>query len=116
MFRRPRKSTIAWTLFVAGAFALAPLNAETIDEKKGREAHEALSLYTHFYTDEEVNAYVNEIGQKLVANSDWPDYKFHFFVVDSPGINAFAADGGYIYINRGLLSCLLYTSPSPRDS
>lgn len=77
-----------------------------IEAKKAREAHEKRALYTHFYQDETVNAYVNEVAQKLVANSDWPDYKFHFFVIDSPDINAFATYGGYIYIYRGLLSHL----------
>lgn len=85
-------------------FSTFTVQAESSSERKGRKAHEKLSSYTHFYNNKQVTDYVNEIGQKLVAVSEWPDYPFHFFVVDSPGINAFAADGGYIYVNRGLLS------------
>lgn len=92
-------SVISTTLSVSVA-------AESRDERKGRKAHERLSQFTHYYDDKAINDYINEIGQKLVTHThgDWPEYKFRFFVVDSPAINAFAADGGYIYINRGLLS------------
>lgn len=99
----PSKLTplILWLVLLLSAHAT---QAETSSERKGRKAHEKLSTYTHFYNNKQVTDYVNEIGQKLVAVSEWPDYPFRFFVVDSPGINAFAADGGYIYVNRGLLS------------
>jgi len=72
----------------------------------GRKAHEELAKTTHFYQDEKLNTYVNDIGQKLASVSDWPEVEYHFFIVDSPNINAFALPGGYIYINRGLLSYL----------
>ncbi|MFX4228625.1 MAG: M48 family metalloprotease [Porticoccaceae bacterium] len=80
--------------------------AEDSEVKMGREAHEELLKTTHFYDDPELLEYVNSVGQKLAANSDWPDIEYHFFIVDSPGINAFALPGGYIYINRGLMSYL----------
>lgn len=58
------------------------------------------------YDDPELQAYVNRVGQLLVTNSDRPNSTFTFTVIDSPDINAFALAGGYIYINRGLLSYL----------
>ncbi len=58
------------------------------------------------YNDPELAAYVNEIGQRLVANSSTPDQPFTFTLLDSPDINAFALPGGMIYINRGLLAYL----------
>lgn len=51
-----------------------------------------------------VVAYVNKIGQRLAAKSNKPNIKYTFTVLDSPQINAFAHEGGYVYINRGLLS------------
>lgn len=80
--------------------------AEDSEVKLGRKEHEKLVKTTHFYQHEALNAYINEIGQKLAANSDWPEIDYHFFIIDSPDINAFALPGGYIYINRGLLSYL----------
>lgn len=106
MMNQLRKHQIQASVFLLLATLSFNLVAETAEERRGREAHEQLSEFTHFYTDEKVNAYVREIGEKLVANSEWADREFHFFIVDSGGINAFAIQGGYVYINRGLLSYL----------
>ena len=105
MYQRLKNLSLACALLF---YVALPINsfAESAEQKRGREAHEQLSQFTHFYTDEKVNTYVREIGERLVANSEWPDHPFHFFIVDSPGINAFAIQGGYVYINRGLLSYL----------
>ncbi|MBE9007279.1 M48 family metallopeptidase [Fortiea sp. LEGE XX443] len=55
------------------------------------------------YRNAEVNRYVQEIGQRLVANSDRPNLPFTFQVVDDNSVNAFATAGGYVYMNTGLL-------------
>ena len=88
-------------LFCSNAFAVSKKEVEL-----GRKEHEKLLKFTHFYKDEALNAYVKRIGDALVANSETPDLEFHFFIIDSPDINAFALPGGYIYINRGLMSYL----------
>jgi len=53
-----------------------------------------------------LQAYVNEIGQRLAKQSHRPDLQWHFTVVDSPDVNAFALPGGYVYITRGLMAYL----------
>ncbi|MCL0046055.1 M48 family metalloprotease [Nitrospinaceae bacterium] len=51
--------------------------------------------------------YVNTIGKKLVSNLSNKEFsKFHFKLVDSSEINAFALPGGYVYVTRGLLAAL----------
>lgn len=50
-----------------------------------------------------VNAYVNDIGQRLVPFSDRPDIPYHFQVVNDNQINAFATMGGYVYVTTGLI-------------
>jgi predicted Zn-dependent protease len=52
----------------------------------------------------QVNEYVNQVGQRLAASSTRPNIPYRFQVVDDRGVNAFATMGGFIYINRGLLS------------
>ncbi len=69
----------------------------------GGEMHQKMMAEGAAYDDPELQAYVDRIGQRLVANSDEPNQKFTFTVIDSPDINAFALPDGYIYINRGLL-------------
>lgn len=48
--------------------------------------------------------YINNLGYRLVASSDKPKERFAFFIVRDPEINAFAAPGGYIAVNSGLLT------------
>ncbi|HTD28421.1 MAG TPA: M48 family metalloprotease [Xanthomonadaceae bacterium] len=43
------------------------------------------------------------IGEHLAANSSRPSQDFHFFVVNSREINAFATLGGYVAVNAGLI-------------
>lgn len=56
------------------------------------------------YPNPELQAYVQGIGEKLGAQSHRPHLKYHFTVLDSPEVNAFALPGGHIYITRGILA------------
>ena len=69
----------------------------------GREEHEKLMEAGAAYKDEELQAYVDRIGQRLVKTSDRPDLEYTFTVIDDQNINAFALPGGFVYINRGLM-------------
>ena len=53
--------------------------------------------------DAEVNRYVNTLGDSIAKLSDNRNLEWHFYVVNSPEVNAFAVPGGYIYVNRGLI-------------
>lgn len=59
------------------------------------------------YNDEQANLYLNVLGQTLAQASDRPNTfgGYHFLIIDSPEINAFAAPGGLILITRGMLQC-----------
>lgn len=50
-----------------------------------------------------INAYINDIGQRLAANSGRPDLPYTFQVVDDDSVNAFATTGGFVYIQTGLI-------------
>jgi predicted Zn-dependent protease len=58
------------------------------------------------YDDRALQEYVTTVGLKLAMNSERPGLPWHFTVVDTPAINAFALPGGYIYITRGILAYL----------
>jgi len=53
--------------------------------------------------DPEVNRYINVLGDSIARLTSRGDLEWHFFVVNSPEVNAFAVPGGYIYVNRGLI-------------
>ncbi len=48
--------------------------------------------------------YINTLGFRLVAHSDKPEHPFFFFLVRDNTINAFAAPGGFIGVNAGLIT------------
>src|SRR5947207_14924713 len=50
--------------------------------------------------------YVQAMGRKLVAVSHRPNLDWHFTVVDSSVVNAFAIPSGYVYLTRGILAYL----------
>ncbi len=54
--------------------------------------------------DPEVEDYIQSLGYRLVSQSDSQYFGFSFFVVEDGAINAFAAPGGYIGINSGLIT------------
>lgn len=53
--------------------------------------------------DEKLNAYVQEVGRKLVEVSDRKDLPYEFVVLNNSVPNAWSLPGGKIGINRGLL-------------
>ena len=59
------------------------------------------------YGNDRLNEYINTLGQTLAAASDKPDIfgGYHFLVLDSDDINAFATPGGHIFVTRGLIRC-----------
>ncbi len=50
--------------------------------------------------------YINRVGQKLANLSDRTDIQYHFKVLESKEINAFACPGGFIYVYSGLLKTM----------
>jgi predicted Zn-dependent protease len=72
----------------------------------GKEAdQEAVAAYG-LYDDPKVQAYVNDLGQRLAAKSERPSLPWSFKVVDDAAVNAFALPGGYIYVTRGIMAHL----------
>jgi len=58
------------------------------------------------YEDAKLQAYVQQVGERVARAGDRPTLQYHFTVIDTPDINAFALPGGYIYIHRGLMAYL----------
>jgi beta-barrel assembly-enhancing protease len=56
--------------------------------------------------DNAVHRYVSLVGRALVQKSSRPNLAFTFVVLDTDGVNAFAAPGGYVHITRGALALM----------
>jgi predicted Zn-dependent protease len=73
--------------------------------KLGREQHpEIVGEFGGDYDDPELRAYVNSLGRLLARTSELPNLDWHFTILDSSIVNAFALPGGYVYVTRGLLA------------
>ncbi|CAG0926491.1 MAG: Beta-barrel assembly-enhancing protease [Rhodocyclaceae bacterium] len=71
---------------------------------EGRKAHEEVLQEFGAYANPRLQAYVSELGQRLAKQSHRSNLAWHFTVLDSPEVNAFALPGGYVYVTRGLLA------------
>ncbi len=78
---------------------ISPLQEKALGESFFRSIRAQLDISY----DPDIQDYIQDLGQTLVANSDNPSQDFYFFVVLSDDINAFAGPGGFIGINSGLI-------------
>ncbi len=68
-----------------------------------KEHQQVLQEYSA-YANPKLQAYVNALGQRLARLSHRSQLEWHFTVLDSPDINAFALPGGYVYVTRGIMA------------
>jgi beta-barrel assembly-enhancing protease len=81
-----------------------------ITDKEERQLGEMVSLRlrTHFgvYQNAPVTKYVSLVGSALAQASSRPNLEWQFIVLDTDGVNAYAAPGGLVHITRGLLGLI----------
>ena len=81
--------------------------SEAGEIKRAQEVHPMLlQQFGGAYDDPQLQAYVNEVGQRAAKASHRPELQYTFTVLDSEDINAFTTGGGYVYITRGILNYL----------
>lgn len=91
------------------AFALALLAAAgcSVSEEQeislGRENADEIAAKLPLVTDSAVTTYVQGLGVRLASRTNRATLPWHFSVIDSKDVNAFALPGGFIYVNRGLI-------------
>jgi predicted Zn-dependent protease len=69
----------------------------------GAQMHAQLRREADLLEDRVVSRYLEQLGQRIVAASDAEGADYRFYVVVDDRINAFAAPGGYVYVNTGTL-------------
>lgn len=74
----------------------------TEEIKIGREIVGNLLGAAPLVKDAALQKYVNQVGRWVANQSERTDWSWHFGVIDSEDINAFAAPGGYVIITKGL--------------
>ena len=76
---------------------------ESKDVRTAKQMHVAFTQQMGVHSDLELQEYVQRVGEKLAAVSEMPGLDWHFTIVDTDDVNAFATMGGYVYISRGIL-------------
>ena len=115
MFKSPLKLS-ALTLSAAllagcGSTSINPVTgqaersvmSEAAEIAEGKKAHTDVLQEYGVLKNPRVQAYVNDVGQRLAKQSQRANLQWTFTVLDSPEINAFALPGGYVYITRGMM-------------
>jgi predicted Zn-dependent protease len=77
------------------------------DERKiGEKISAALIDRFGVYQDKDVTKYVSLVGSVLAQASSRPNLRWEFIVLDTDGVNAYAAPGGLVHITRGALGLI----------
>ena len=100
-----RPARIARWLALAG-IAFAGTSALGWPAGPGEKMHRELTERHAVYADGEWQDYVSAIGARLLSETPDAGKEYHFVVIDDAGINAFATEDAYIFVNRGLLAFL----------
>ena len=107
-----------WTSCSRGRAALAPLFAAALlvaagcstpvlsieDEKKlGEQFAKEARRELDFVGDDLVRRYIENLGKRIIDAAGPQPLQYRFYVVDDPELNAFAAPGGHVYVQTGLI-------------
>jgi predicted Zn-dependent protease len=86
-----------------GVYSKADIEEEILF---GREMAAIILADRNLSPDNELNRYLNLVGQSIVRHTNRPELEFYFAAIDSPQINAYAVPGGYIFITTATLGMM----------
>src|SRR5712691_12232740 len=69
----------------------------------GRQNAEEINAQLPIVTDPAISGYIQALGESIAKKTSRSDLDWHFYVVNTKQVNAFALPGGFIYVNRGLI-------------
>jgi predicted Zn-dependent protease len=82
------------------------LMSEAQEIEMGKAADPEVIQQFGLYEDSSLQNYINNMGQRMAAISHRPNIEYHFRVINSEVVNAFAVPGGYVYFTRGIMAYL----------
>ena len=75
------------------------------DIRLGASEHpKMLEAFGGEYRNPKLQGYVDAVGRRLAAYTEYQQFNYRFTLLNSPIVNAFALPGGYVYLSRGLLA------------
>src|ERR1700716_2634253 len=94
-----RCSALSALLFLLAACSVS----EDQEMAIGRQNAEEINAQHPIVTDPAISGYTRAGGESIAKKTSRSDLDWHFYVVNTKQVNAFALPGGFIYVNRGLI-------------
>jgi len=89
--------------FLAVALVASCAVSQQQEVALGADTAAQVSAQLPLIKDAAVVKYITALGMQLAQVTDTRALDWHFTVVDSKEVNAFAVPGGWVYVNRGLI-------------
>jgi beta-barrel assembly-enhancing protease len=90
----------------SGSVNRGDLNLMSVDDEwaLGDRLAAEVDAQVPIAADPVVQAYVDDLGAALAAETEFADRPWTFTAVDDPSVNAFALPGGHVYVHTGLVA------------
>jgi predicted Zn-dependent protease len=94
-----RCSILAALLILVSACSVSEDEEVALGHQNAAEINAQLPIVT----DPAISGYIQDLGESIAKTTSRSDLDWHFYVVNTKQVNAFALPGGYVYVNRGLI-------------
>ncbi len=98
---RARRAFLVSAVFASTLAACAVSQQQEV--QMGAKYSTQIAQQMPLIRDPEAMRYITWLGDSLARTTDDRHLEWHFTIVDSKKVNAFAVPGGWIYVNRGLI-------------
>lgn len=100
-----KMAPVAALVLLIGCASGGDFNLISLEEEwqLGRQLEADIAQQMPILNDANANAYINRLGQQLVAQTAMAQLPWKFHIVDSPEVNAFNIPGGHVYVTTGLI-------------
>ena len=99
IFARLALCAMLVSLTVVAGCSVSPQQERQIGANEAAQIDSEMPLIR----DTVITQFVTALGQSMASRTSRADLDWHFSVVNSPEVNAFALPGGFIYVNRGAI-------------
>ena len=76
------------------------------EQELGKQVSAKIRARYGVVQDAGVHRYISLVGLAMAQGSTRPNLPWTFIVLDTDGVNAFAAPGGYVHVTKGLLALI----------
>jgi beta-barrel assembly-enhancing protease len=101
--RRGRRRAARVAMAVLLAAGMGGCISEEREQHIGDTMAADVNPHLPIIEDPLLNGYLYGLGRQIGSLSARPDLEYHFYIVNTGTVNAFALPGGHIYLTRGLI-------------